>query len=49
MFLDRCFEENKMDNNMKMDNQCCPVYECPKENVVNREIYYDVPQECPFM
>lgn len=27
-------------------NACCnPIYECPKENICHRYIYYEVPQE----
>ena len=38
-----------MGNNM-MNNGCSmpPVYECPQERVVNREIVHEVPHICPI-
>lgn len=28
---------------------CPPIYECPIEKCVHREIIHEVPQVCPFM
>lgn len=34
---------------MKPPVMCPPIYECPRERCVHREIMHEVPQECPFM
>lgn len=32
----------------KMNDMCMPIYECPKERCVHREIIHDVPHVVPI-
>ena len=60
MFLNRCYDNSEMNQNMPMDTNtmnngaacgscmCQPVMECPEERVCHREICYDVPHIIPI-
>ena len=42
--------DNKMsfeDTSCQMVNECAPIYECPQERCVHRQIVHEVPHVCP--
>ena len=49
----RCFDkmDNNMPNDFSMNNNCCcmmdPIYECPQERCIHRQIVHEVPHVCP--
>ena len=57
MFLNRCYENENINNNVDMGMNmmstqtsgctCPPVMECPQERVCHREMCYEVPHIIP--
>lgn len=60
MYINRCFDNSEMNNNMPSEAtmmnkdmmsgscMCPPIMECPEERVCHREICYDVPHIIPI-